>query len=345
MPFSLIIRVFRPSSVIRHSDLLSDDHPRFDNPGKVPVRLRPFMRLLAFFGILIAITVGTALGLSAICSALDIVVSTEHRMLIGFTAQLFGAVIAYALVAALMERRWIPSELDPRRVADLFKGMAVAALCIGLTMAILAACGFYRIMAFDAAYNPLLDMLTLGLGAGIAEELIMRGMVLRLLEEWLGSWYALGISALLFGLAHWVNQDGSLWGGIAIAIEAGLLFGAIYMITRSLWWCIGLHMAWNVLEGPVFGSIVSGSGEQRSWFIPQWSGPEIFTGGSFGIEASIIPVVLLGTLSMLILLAIKRQGMVILPSWQRKKRLQLPPGQLATEYVSTEPSNVEVGRE
>jgi membrane protease YdiL (CAAX protease family) len=188
---------------------------------------------------------------------------------------------------------------------------------LALCVLVLALLGSYRIISVDTSYNPWLDLLTLGLTAGIAEEIIMRGIVLRLLEEWLGSWVAIVISAALFGFMHLGNQDGTLWGATAIAIEAGLLFGAIYIVTRSLWWCIGLHMMWNIMQGPVFGSVVSGTGEQQSWLVSRWSGPEILTGGQFGLEASIVPVVLLGAVACALLVYAHGRGLIIKPSWRR----------------------------
>ena len=60
-----------------------------------------------------------------------------------------------------------------------------------------------------------------------------------------GLWGALGISALIFGFAHMINPSASIWSSVAIAIEAGVLLGAAYKYTNSLWFPIGIHWAWN----------------------------------------------------------------------------------------------------
>ena len=37
-----------------------------------------------------------------------------------------------------------------------------------------------------------------------------------------------------------------------------MLFAAIYMLTRSLWFVVGLRWTWNFFEGTVFSAPVSG---------------------------------------------------------------------------------------
>jgi membrane protease YdiL (CAAX protease family) len=243
--------------------------------------------------------------------------SNRVVVVISVIGELFAAVMAYLVVVMFMERRRVPYELAPGRMGGLLRGGAMGSFSLALCVLVLALLGSYRIISVDTSYNPWLDLLTLGLTAGIAEEIIMRGIVLRLLEEWLGSWVAIAISAALFGFMHLGNQDGTLWGATAIAIEAGLLFGAIYIVTRSLWWCIGLHMMWNITQGPVFGSVVSGTGEQQSWLVSRWSGPEILTGGQFGLEASIVPVILLGAVALALLVYAHSRRLIVKPSWRR----------------------------
>ena len=82
-----------------------------------------------------------------------------------------------------------------------------------------------------------------------------------------------------------------------IAIEAGVLLGAAYKYTNSLWFPIGIHWAWNFTQGNVFGVAVSGGDIEESILSATLSGPDIITGGSFGPEASIIALLLGSILS------------------------------------------------
>ncbi|KFI44946.1 CPBP family intramembrane glutamic endopeptidase [Bifidobacterium biavatii] len=324
---------------IRQYDLLTDDHPHRWYDPREPLRCRAWSRGIAFVGILlgimlavsfvgvVVITLNTmASGASAASLSVDITsMSTSSPMImLSSTAELIAAVAAYLIVTLVMERRRPPVELSPRRAFGAIRGMIAAFACIAVCVGVIALFGGYRIVGFDPDYSPWADLLTLGFTAGIAEEIMMRGILLRLTEESLGSWGAVILSAFVFGIIHWFNRDGTLWGGLAIAIEAGLLFGAIYLATRSLWWCMGFHFMWNIAEGPIFGSIVSGNGEQHSWLVAQWNGPAWLTGGSFGLEASIVPVILLGGIAVAILVHLQRLGLMIEPIKDRKRRFGIP---------------------
>ncbi|MBW3092260.1 CPBP family intramembrane metalloprotease [Bifidobacterium sp. 82T10] len=317
---------------IRQYDLLAADHPHRWYDPREPLRFRAWSRGLAFVGILLGVMMTVyVIGFTIVAMNLpdgswapDSLSTSSPVVVVNSIAELTAAVVAYLIVTLVMERRRPPAELSPRRAFGVIRGMIAAFACIAVCLGVIALFGGYRIVGFDAGYSPWADLLTMGFTAGIAEEIMMRGILLRLTEESLGSWGAVVLSAFVFGIIHWANPDGSLWGGLAIAIEAGLLFGAIYLATRSLWWCMGFHFMWNMAEGPIFGSIVSGTGEQRSWLVAQWNGPEWLTGGSFGLEASIVPVIVLGGLAIAVLVRLQRLGLMIEPIKARKRRFGIP---------------------
>ena len=126
----------------------------------------------------------------------------------------------------------------------------------------------------------------------VGEEILFRGIVFRMIDERWGTVVALIVSALIFGFVHITNDNATVWSSIAIAVEAGLLLGAAYKWSGTLWVPIGIHWAWNYFQGPVFGFAVSGN-ETRSLITPVIDGPEWLTGGSFGAEAS-VPAFVLG---------------------------------------------------
>ena len=125
----------------------------------------------------------------------------------------------------------------------------------------------------------------------MGEEIVFRGVLFRWIDEKWGFPWALMVSGLVFGLVHWTNPGGTLWAGIAIAIEAGLLLGAAYKWSGTLWFPIGIHWAWNFSQGNLFGFKVSGQDAGVSLIQAQIEGPDWMTGGVFGAEASVIAVV------------------------------------------------------
>ena len=160
-------------------------------------------------------------------------------------------------------------------------------------------------------------ILMVGLGAGISEEIVFRGVLYRIVEESLGTWLALLVSALLFGAIHLGNPNATLWSGTAIAIEAGVLFGLIYHVTRSLWFCMGLHAAWNVMEGPVFGTSVSGL-PAHGWIRAEMTGPDWLSGGAFGPEASLVTPACCLALALIFLVIAVRRRSIVPPFWARR---------------------------
>jgi hypothetical protein len=89
------------------------------------------------------------------------------------------------------------------------------------------------------------------------------------------------------------------------------------MVTRRLWLGIGFHIAWNYTQSGIFSGIVSGSDSDPGLIRASFDGPEALTGGSFGLESSLVAF-LLCTATGVILLAIAiRRGHVVPPVWRR----------------------------
>lgn len=147
--------------------------------------------------------------------------------------------------------------------------------------------------------------------AAVTEELMFRGILFRIVEERTGTWIALVLTGLVFGLMHLGNQHASLWGAIAIAVEAGGMLAAAYAATRTLWVPIGVHFGWNFAAAGVFGTEVSGNGATQGLLHGVTSGPAVLTGGDFGPEASPYAVVFGLLLTVVFMWLARRRGNVV----------------------------------
>jgi len=209
---------------------------------------------------------------------------------IGFVINATGALIAlaaYVLLVRLGEDR-LPEELAPTRApAHLLVGGAIGTAMFGCVMAIMAAGGFYRIEWHGPA--PAWHPGGLALQAGVIEEILVRGVILRLLWRAFGPVAAFAISALIFGAAHLANPNATIFAALCIALEAGVMLGAFYALTGRLWMSIGVHAAWNFAQGYLFGAAVSGirPGPALARSIAQTGAPVWTSGGPFGPEASL----------------------------------------------------------
>ena len=192
---------------------------------------------------------------------------------------------AYALYTRLVEKRAADELRGPGALKELGAGLAFGAVLFSSVVAVLALLGIYRITGLRSDPSVMLIPLCVSLAAAAIEEILMRGVVFRLLEASLGTWIAMAISAALFGAGHLANPNASVLAALAIAIEAGVLLAAAYLLTRRLWFAIGIHAAWNFVQSGIFGLPTSGI-PMNGIFISSVTGPKWLTGGEFGVEAS-----------------------------------------------------------
>jgi len=203
-------------------------------------------------------------------------------------------------------------------VRDFALGLGGGALLFSLVTAVAALAGVYDIVGWGSTRSILYTLVMIGIIPGVTEEILFRGILFRHLEDFGGSWFALVLTSALFGLAHISNPNATVFSSFAIAVEAGILLGGAYMLTRNLWMAIGLHAAWNFTQGWIFDVPVSGT-NQDGMVEAQLSGPELLSGGAFGLEASVIAMVLATAAGVtLVVMAIKR-GELIQPWWVRRR--------------------------
>lgn len=218
--------------------------------------------------------------------------------------------------------RW----LEGRRVSELALAPAGRELGIGLLggVALYTACVLV-LMAFGVfridGMNPLSFLvpgIAVALSSGFLEELLFRGALFRIVEEWLGSWISLVVSSLVFGLSHLSNPAATLEGALFISVEAGLLFAATYMLTRRLWLGVGVHMGWNYTQATIFSGAVSGNEAAPGLLRTTVEGPQLLTGGAFGVELSLVAFVACTAAGIALLVMAVRRGHVVPPPWRRK---------------------------
>jgi uncharacterized protein len=242
--------------------------------------------------------------------------SGAEELALGILAAVF-ALLAYLAFGRWIERRKVDDLSTVRAFPEWAFGAAVGAGAMAATIGVIALFGGYKVIGQNSI-TVLLPIAGIAFQSGFVEEILLRGIVFRLMEKWLGSWVALGFSALLFGALHLANPNASMLAAFAIAIEAGILLGAIYMLTRRLWAAIGLHMAWNFTQGGIFGVAVSGF-ETPGLLKPVMDGSDLLTGGGFGAEASIPAIIICTATGMFFLYRAYRKGSFVSASWHRFK--------------------------
>lgn len=198
----------------------------------------------------------------------------------------------YALGVKLMEGHW-PRDLGlGKLLPHTMLGWLIGFVYMTLVSSTIVALGNATVDVRGTVWEEICWWLLVFLTVAVGEEMIFRGIIFRQIDERWNTWTALIVSALLFGFIHLPNNGATWWSSLAIAIEAGLMLGAAYKWSGSLWLPIGIHWAWNFTQGNVFGASVSGNVAGGSLLEMQVNGPDIITGGDFGPEASIVAVTL-----------------------------------------------------
>jgi membrane protease YdiL (CAAX protease family) len=207
---------------------------------------------------------------------------------------------------------------DPGALRRLVVGLASGFGIFSVAVAVAAAFGVYRFSGEGDASALLAALVTSALFPAVSEELLFRGILFRWLEEWGGSWVALLLTSALFGCAHLLNPHASAIAAVGIAFEAGVMLGAAYMLTRSLWLPMGLHAAWNFAQGEIYDIPVSGT-PVHGLLVARLSGPPLLTGNGFGLEASLIAIVVATLFGFWLLWLAIRRGELMQPRWVRRR--------------------------
>lgn len=287
-----------------------------------PTRLRALVKGLLHLGAAAAVVVGSVLAyrfavhplLEAILG-LDATSSSMVRRL-GIS---FALVASYAAFARFYERR-SPRELAPRG-GWILLGAAVGAASIGITIGALYATGHYRLAEYRG-FGTAAGILVVIVIAAVMEEIVYRGVLFRIAEEHFGTRIALVASAAIFGADHLAN-DGARWVTFVSVTLLGLMWAGVFVVSRNLWVTAAHHMAWNAT---IFltGVPLSGSEDWRARAPAETAvvGSELWTGGAFGPEDSLISLAVSVVLCAVLWRLARKRGQIIgLPTAGRARGL------------------------
>ena len=186
------------------------------------------------------------------------------------------------------------------RGQEMLVGLGAALLFIGGIFLILWILGAITVTGVVGLKPEVMIVSLMLFVAAFDEEIVFRGYVLNNLMDSMNRWWALGISSAVFALMHAGNPN--VWSTFVPMSElfaAGFILGISYTFTKNLWFPTFFHFGWNFFQG-LFGFEISGLNVD-SWKVlaHENSGqvPDIISGGSFGIEGSVISLMLtiLGT--------------------------------------------------
>jgi len=285
------------------------------------IKQTPLQKALHFFLTKMIIGIGVIVLLVAVIEWLGSSIldkpnlPDDKKALTVAVAEAFIATTGYIFLFRIYDKRPI-HELS----ASTFFNNATVGFLTGVALQSLFILVIYLTGTFLIVnINPvstLISPFAFALTAGFVAEIIMIGIVFRLLEQQTGTVIALFIFIILFAILH-INVKGATLISIsATAMQAGLLLPAAYVYSRTLWLPIFLHFGWDFAEPGIFGGINPSASLTQGLLTSKIAGNSLFTGGETGPQDSLSSL-LLCLLSGLIFLSLaKQKNNLIKPQWK-----------------------------
>jgi membrane protease YdiL (CAAX protease family) len=272
------------------------------------LKFPPFRVIIAVLLVGIGITIGQTV-LDLLRGTFSIT-NTGLANLLAFILVTPLTYFAYWIYVHYIERRELTELGGSNAFQEIGLGSLIGFGLFSFVIAILWLFGFYRVNGIDFVLMSFIGALVGAFVSAFAQELIFRVVIYRIIEEWLGTWWALAISAVLFGLIHLSSSGATIFSALTVALQAGVILAAAYALTHRLWMALGLHMAWDFANDGIFGVGVAGRSGQSLHGLLQASinGPKLVIGGALGIEASVITLVVMLIAGVLILRIVHQRG-------------------------------------
>ena len=277
----------------------------FNNRTEMPAALFVVKKILAFWLCYIAglfLAEGIMIILHFACG---------KNMLVGdvFDAQTITLIMyyGYMVISGVALLYWKLIEKKPlsemgltKRFGNYFIGAIAGVILLALSVTGIVLTGSIEYHGIFENVDVLMILLLFGgfIIQGATEEILCRGIVLHALKEKTSVWIAIALSTVLFIMPHWSSlfDGGTVYGviGVANLVLISIIFSLLTIRFQSIWAACGLHSFWNAILYSVLGLNLSGKDETvTAIFNMQSVGKNIWNGGEYGIEASVITAVVL----------------------------------------------------
>ena len=240
--------------------------------------------------------------------------SNDVKALIVSIAEAFITTTAYIFLFRAFDKRRIHELSAATFINNAVIGFLTGILLQSLFILIIYLAGTFLVVNVNPI-SVLISPFAFALTAGFVAEIIMIGIVFRLLEQQTGTVVALLVFITLFAILH-INAKGATVISVgAIAMQAGFLLPAAYVFSRSLWLPVFLHFGWDFAEPGIFGGINPSSSLTQGLFTSKIAGNSLLTGAETGPQDSLTSLLLCLITGIIFLFLAKRKNNLIKPKW------------------------------
>lgn len=235
-----------------------------------------------------------------------------------FVVRLLTVYFAYICFARIFEKRKAAEiSINPAALKELSLGGLLGLGMIVIVIGLMWCFGNLTVNAVNIN-APLLQSFIYHSFFAFLQDIVYFAIIFRITEKSLGSWIAIIITSIIFGFKHLLFPGYTLWSVIAQTFEAGILFSALFIMSRRIWLIFGFHLGWNFIQ---YGLIQGFDAEGLTpLFQVEFLGSRLITGMPVGLEASIITFVLATATGLYFLKKAYQKGNFVLPFWKRIER-------------------------
>jgi len=178
-------------------------------------------------------------------------------------------------------------------------GLAIFSI-VGIVAILLMSDNLSLSLSKDLKIGIIIILIILVLIQGFLEEVVFRGYLMTRLAAKKGKWIAIILSSIFYLVFRMSNPSTSKLDLINIFLIS-IVMSLLYWYYDNILVIAIFHAFWNCISGVVFGFNISGIKVSDTIFtVDAISDKQILTGGSYGIEGSIIATVFFAILGLLV---------------------------------------------
>lgn len=202
-----------------------------------------------------------------------------------------------------------------KQLGNYFVGAAAAILLVGLSVLAVMLTGAIKYHGIFKSIDFAMILLMLGgfIIQGAMEEILCRGVVLMSLKDKVPLPVGIGVSTVVFMIPHLSTlSEGKpifVLIGMLDLIIISVIFSLLTIRYDSIWAACGLHSVWNFVLFSILGLNLSGNDTKTAAIFDMRSvGENIFNGGEYGIEASVVTAVVFSAAAVFIFILNKKNA-------------------------------------
>lgn len=265
--------------------------------------------------ILLSVVILVVAQLASQLLASAILVISVPEFVCNVIAGILYIVFAYLLLKLLCNK-YLKEDMSEYRIPQFKLNIKWVIVAIVLPVAVSA---FYLLFMDGEYVSNDVDMMSkltlvsaniffIGLGAGIVEEMVFRGIMMSAIEKRFSKKIAIIVPSVLFGVVHILGMDFDFLSCVLVILAGtmvGIMFSLIASETNSIWNSAIVHAVWNMVVESLEIGIEFDEYALGSYVLESES--FILTGGEFGIESSLVAVIGYCVVSLLVVMQARKK--------------------------------------